>query len=70
MPPRKASAHTRFGYRNPVHVGLLGRRNAQLIIPADALRAPLNSGVGRLTIAPVFCAAVLPVVGIDAVPAG
>ena len=23
MPPRKASAHTRFGYRNPVHVGLL-----------------------------------------------
>lgn len=45
MPPRKASAHTRFGYRNPVHVGLLGRRNAQLIIPADALRAPLNSGV-------------------------
>ena len=30
---------------NPVHVGLLGRRNAQLIIPADALRAPLNSGL-------------------------
>ena len=47
MPPRKASAHTRFGYRNPVHVGLLGRRNAQLIIPADAQRAPLNSGVMR-----------------------
>ena len=31
---------------NPVHVGLLGRRNAQPIIPADALRAPLNSALG------------------------
>ena len=47
--------------------GLRGESVAVLVV---CRAGAAERGVGRLTIAPVFCAAVLPVVGIDAVPAG